>query len=308
MKKVVLAYSGGLDTSCIIPWLKDKGYETIAFIADVGQGDNFGQIKKRALKTGASKVYCLNLQRELIKDYAFPALKAGAVYENKYYLACALSRPLIAKHQVFIAKTEKADAIVHGCTGKGNDQVRFELSYYALNPKINVIAPWKDKKFLDTFKGRTDLINYAKKWNIDVKASRKKPYSEDENLMHISHEAGILEDPSYKPNESIFSMTTSPKKAPNKETIIEIYFVNGIPVQVKNLTSKTKKTGPLKLFLYLNELGSKNGIGREDQREKKADAGRYFFRRHRHSAATSHTSAQLTGVCEYPVVAPLTSP
>jgi len=263
-KKVVLAYSGGLDTSVILQWLIEKGYEVVAYIADVGQKEDFEAAKKKALKIGASKVYIEDLKDEFVTDYIFPLFKANAIYEGKYLLGTAIARPLIAKKQIEIAEKEEAEFVSHGATGKGNDQVRFELAYYALNPKIRIIAPWKTEEFLSQFKGRTDLINYAKKHEIEVSSTIKKPYSEDDNLLHISHEAGILEDPKHEPGEDVFSRTVSPEKAPDKATKISILFKDGIPVKVENLTDKHSETKPLKLFAYLNKLGSENAIGRVD--------------------------------------------
>lgn len=268
-KKVILAYSGGLDTSVILKWLISKGYEVICFAADVGQKENFKELEKRALKIGASKVYIKDLREEFVTDFIFPALKGNAIYEGKYLLGTSLARPLISKEQVKIAHEEKTKYVAHGATGKGNDQVRFELGYYALDPEIEVISPWKNPEFLAEFKGRTDLLNYAEKWKIPVKASKEKPYSEDDNLMHISHEAGILEDPLFRPPENLFSRTTSPKKAPNKETIIEIYFKDGNPTKIVNKNTGEIKKKPLEMFLYLNKLGSKNGIGRMDMVENR---------------------------------------
>jgi len=268
-KKVVLAYSGGLDTSVILKWLVNKGYDVICFVGNVGQKEDFKAIEKKALKTGASKVYVEDLREEFVTDFIFPALRGNAIYEGRYLLGTSLARPLLAKKQIEIAEKEKAEYVAHGATGKGNDQVRFELTYYALNPKIKVISPWKDPNFLAEFKGRSDLIAYAKRYGIPIKATKKKPYSEDENLMHISHEAGILEDPLFRPPENVFSMTTSPKKAPDKETIIEIHFKDGNPVKVVNKNDGTIKSKPLELFMYLNELGSKNGIGRVDMVENR---------------------------------------
>ena len=268
-KKVILAYSGGLDTSVILKWLVNKGYDVICFVGNVGQKDDFKAVEKKAFKTGASKVYVEDLREEFVTDFIFPALRGNAIYEGRYLLGTSLARPLLGKKQIEIAAKEKAEYVSHGSTGKGNDQVRFELAYYSLNPNIKVISPWKNPEFLTEFKGRSDLINYAKKWNISVKASKAKPYSEDENLMHISHEAGILEDPLFRPPENMFSMTASPKKAPNKETIIEIHFEDGNPVKVKNKNDGTVKTNPLKLFMYLNELGSVNAIGRVDMVENR---------------------------------------
>lgn len=267
--KVVLAYSGGLDTSCILKWLVEKDYEVIAFIADVGQEEDFEEAKKKAFAVGASKVYVEDLKKEFVTDFIFPALKANATYEGRYLLGTSLARPLIAKKQIEIANKEGAEYVSHGATGKGNDQVRFELTYYALNPKIKVIAPWKDDEFLAKFKGRHDLINYANEKGIPIKATISKPYSEDDNLMHISHEAGILEDPKKQPDESVFSKTVSPKTAPDFETEIEIHFKDGLPVKVVNISNGTTKIGPLDIFTYLNELGSKNGIGRLDMVENR---------------------------------------
>ena len=269
MKKVVLAYSGGLDTSVMLKWLVKKGYSVIAYIGDVGQNKDFEKIKTKALNSGASKVYIKDLKKEFVKDFIFPALKANAIYEGRYLLGTALARPLIAKKQIEIAEKEKAEYVAHGATGKGNDQVRFELTYYALNPKIKVISPWKDPEFLSEFKGRSNLINYAKKEEIPIKVTKKRSYSEDENLMHISHEGGILENPLFKPPENVFTMTVSPQKAPDKETIIEIHFKDGTPTKVVNKNDRVVKTDPLELFMYLNKIGSKNGIGRIDMIENR---------------------------------------
>jgi len=268
-RKVVLAYSGGLDTSVILKWLSEKGFEVIAFIANVGQREDFKELEEKALKTGASRVYVEDLRKEFVTDYIFIALMGNALYEGRYLLGTALARPLIARKQVEIAEIEGAEYVAHGATGKGNDQVRFELCYSALNPHLKIISPWKDIEFLEKFKGRTDLINYAKAKDIPIKASVEKPYSEDENLMHISHEAGKLEDPTYSPDESVFSLTQSPKHAPDKETFLEIHFKNGMPVKVVNLNDNTIKTDPLELFEYLNHIGSLNGIGRVDMIENR---------------------------------------
>lgn len=268
-EKVVLAYSGGLDTSVILKWLCEKGFEVIAYVANVGQKDDFEAIKEKALKTGASKVYIEDLRREFVTDYIFTALLGNALYEGRYLLGTAIARPLIAKRQVEIAEKEGAQYVAHGATGKGNDQVRFELTYAALNPNLKVISPWKDPEFLSRFKGRTDLINYAREKGITVKVSKKRPYSEDENLMHISHEAGKLEDPMYIPDEDVFTWTVSPKEAPDEETLLEIHFEKGVPVKVVNLKDGTEKTDPLELFEYLNEIGAKNGVGRLDMVENR---------------------------------------
>ena len=268
-EKVILAYSGGLDTSVILKWLVNNGFEVVCFVGNVGQKDDFTEVEQKAIKTGALKVYIEDLREEFVKEYIFPALRGNASYEGRYLLGTSLARPLLAKKQIEIADMEKAVYVSHGSTGKGNDQVRFELTYYALNPVIKVIAPWKDPEFLSQFKGRTDLINYAKKWNIPVTASTRKPYSEDENLMHISHEAGILEDPILRPPDDLFSRTQSAKNAPDEETLIEIKFIDGNPVEIVNVTDGTVKTNPLDLFIYLNELGNINAIGRVDMVENR---------------------------------------
>lgn len=268
-EKVVLAYSGGLDTSVILKWLIDKGYEVIAYVADVGQDDDYAEVEKKALKIGASRVYIKDLKKEFVTDYIFPALKANAVYESRYLLGTSLARPVIAKYQIEIARQENAEWVSHGATGKGNDQVRFELAYYALNPKIKVLAPWKMQEFLDQFKGRTDMLNYAKEKGIPVKATVKKPYSEDDNLMHISHEAGILEDPAFKPEKDMFTKIVPPQFAPDKETQLEIHFKDGIPVKVVNKEAGESITDPLKLFTYLNKVGGENGIGLLDMVENR---------------------------------------
>ena len=268
-KKIVLAYSGGLDTSVILKWLIDEGYEVFAYIADVGQDDNFTGVREKALSIGAAKVYIEDLKREFVTDYIFPAIKANAIYENRYLLGTALARPLIAKRQIEIAALENAQIVSHGATGKGNDQVRFELTYYALNPGIKVFAPWKNREFLSRFKGRTDLLNYAEEKGIPVKATLKKPYSEDDNLMHISHEAGILEDPKFKAGREVISRINLPQDAPDRECHIEIHFRDGIPVKVLNADDKTIKTEPLELFTYLNFLGAENGIGLLDMVENR---------------------------------------
>src|SRR4030043_1423198 len=267
--KVILAYSGGLDTSVILKWLIERGYEVIAYVADVGQDDNFKEVEKKALNVGASKVYIKNLREEFVTDYIFPAMKANAVYENRYLLGTALARPLIAKHQIKVAELEKANIVSHGATGKGNDQVRFELSYYALNPKIKILAPWKTKEFLDQFKGRTDMLNYAKQHSIPVKATVSKPYSEDDNLMHISHEAGILEDPKYKAEKDMFTKMIAPQDAPDKEIHLEIHFKDGLPVKVVNRDENISYVKPLELFMYLNKVGGENGIGLLDMVENR---------------------------------------
>ena len=236
----------------------------VCFIADVGQEEDFEKAKEKAISIGASKVYIEDLKHEFVEDYIFQALKANAVYEGKYLLGTSLARPLIAEKQIEIAKLENTTLVAHGATGKGNDQVRFELAYMTLMPGVEVISPWKDHGFLAQFKGRTDMINYAKEHGIPVTSTLEKPYSMDDNLMHISYEAGLLEDPKYEPKEVMFKKTISPLKAPDKETRIMIEFEGGVPVKAKNITEDKIVTGPLELFKYLNKLGSENGIGRID--------------------------------------------
>ncbi|MCD4768736.1 MAG: argininosuccinate synthase, partial [Bacteroidales bacterium] len=267
--KIILAYSGGLDTTVILKWLTEKGYDVIAYIADVGQADNFEDVKKKALEIGASKVIIEDLRKELVTDYIFPAIKANAIYEARYLLGTALARPLISKKQIEIAKKEETLYVSHGATGKGNDQVRFELAYYALMPDVKIISPWKDQEFLSTFKGRTDMLRYAKQKGIPVKATLKKPYSEDDNLMHISHEAGILEDPSYTPSNDILTKMNMPMDAPDLETRIAIDFKNGVPVRVLNKKDATSYTKPLEIINYLNKTGGENGIGYLDMVENR---------------------------------------
>lgn len=257
--KIVLAYSGGLDTSVILKYLKDRfNAETIAFVANLGQEDDFEKIKEKALKTGASKVYVEDIRQEFVEDVVWKVLKAEAKYEN-YLLGTSMARPVIAKKQVEIAIKENADAVAHGATGKGNDQVRFELTYKALAPNLKIISPWKDDDFLSKFKGRNDMIKYAEENGIPVEVTTKKPYSMDSNLVHISYEGGILEDPTKPYDEDMFKMTVSPDKAPDKSEEIEIEFEKGIPTKIngKNMVS-------YELLQELNKIGGRNGIGRID--------------------------------------------
>ena len=268
-KKLVLAYSGGLDTSVILKWFIEEEYDVIAYIADIGQKEDFAAAKEKALKLGASKVYVEDLKHEFVTDYIFPTFAANAIYEGKYLLGTSVARPLIAKKQIEIAIAEGADYVSHGATGKGNDQVRFELSYYALKPDITVLAPWKMQKFLDQFKGRQEMIAYAEQHGIPIKTTQGVPYSEDENLLHISHEAVVLEDPNYVCDEFIYSHTCTPENAPDTADEIALSFVDGIPTKVENLNDATTHTDPLALFQYLNEIGSKHGIGRLDMVENR---------------------------------------
>lgn len=255
-KKIVLAYSGGLDTSVILKWLKETyRAEVIAFAADLGQGEELNTVEERAKNTGASKVYIEDLREEFVRDFVFPMLRGNAIYETGYLLGTSIARPLIAKRQVEIAKKEGAEYISHGATGKGNDQVRFELTAYALMPNIKIIAPWREWNF----KSRTDLINYAKKHKIPVPVTKSKPYSSDRNLLHISYEGGILEDITKEPPEDIFQITVSPEKAPDKPEYIEIEFKKGDPIAING-----KKMKPHILLETLNKLGGRNGIGRDD--------------------------------------------
>ena len=254
--KIVLAYSGGLDTSVMLRWLKDRYQcEVICYCADVGQGDELTGLEKKALSSGASKLYVEDLREEFVRDYVWTAVKANAVYEGVYLLGTSLARPVIAKRQIEIARQEGADAVAHGATGKGNDQVRFELTYYALQPDIKVIAPWREWEF----KGRMDLIAYAKEHNITVTATQDKPYSTDRNLMHVSYEGGILEDPWTEAPEEIFQLTRSPESAQAEPEYVEIGFEKGEPVSVNG-----KQLAPVALLEKLNGLGGAHGIGRVD--------------------------------------------
>ena len=256
IKKIVLAYSGGLDTSVAIKWLKEKyNTEIIAFCADLGQGEDLEVIKEKALNTGASKVYVEDLKEEFVKDYIFPMLRANAVYEGSYLLGTSIARPLIAKKQIEIAEKEGAEAVAHGATGKGNDQVRFELTYYALKPDVKVIAPWREW----SFNSRKSLIEYSRKHGIPVTATKEKPYSIDRNLFHISYEGGILEDPWQEPPSDMYTMIAPPEKAPDKPEYIEISYKKGDPVAINN-----KRMPPAKLLGRLNSIAGKNGIGRID--------------------------------------------
>ncbi len=256
VKKVVLAYSGGLDTSVIVPWLKNNyGCEVICMCANLGQEEELEGLEEKALASGASKCYIEDLREEFITGYIFPTLKAGAVYERKYLLGTSIARPLIAKRQVEIAELEGADAVAHGATGKGNDQVRFELTYQALNPKLRVIAPWREWDI----RSREDALAYAAEYNVPVAATEKSIYSRDRNIMHISHEGGILENPWLEPEEEMFQLTTSPENAPDEPEYVQIEFQAGIPKKINGTAM-----GPISLLTTLNRLGGKHGIGRVD--------------------------------------------
>lgn len=256
IKKVVLAYSGGLDTSVAIRWIKETyGCPVIAFCADLGQDEDLEAVRKKALATGASKVYTEDLREVFARDYLFPMLRAGAVYEGEYLLGTSIARPLIAKAQMDVVRKERADAVAHGATGKGNDQVRFELTYLSIDPAIRIIAPWREW----TLDSRNSLIEYAQKHQIPVTATRAKPYSMDRNLFHISYEGGILEDPWAAPPEEMFVMTVSPQKAPDNLRTVEIRYEGGDPVAVDG-----KKLSPASIMAHLNRLGGEHGIGRVD--------------------------------------------
>ncbi len=256
VQKIVLAYSGGLDTSIILKWLKKKyNAEIIAYVADVGQNDDYEAIREKAIKTGASKVYIEDLKEEFVKDYIFQALKANAIYEGRYLLGTAIARPLIAKRQVEIALKEGADAVAHGATGKGNDQVRFELTFKALAPHLKIIAPWREWEF----SGREDLINFAKENDIPIPVTKEKPYSMDRNLLHISFEGGILEDPWNEPEKDMFVLTKDPVDVEDKVEYIIIGFEKGIPISING-----EKLSPVELMSKLNKIAGEFGIGRID--------------------------------------------
>ena len=255
-QKIVLAYSGGLDTSVNLKWLQETyKVPVIAFIADLGQGEDMAAVSRKATKTGAAKVHLADLRDEFVKDYVFLALKANAVYEGSYLMGTSIARPIIAKYQIKVAKAEGADAVAHGATGKGNDQVRFELTVKALAPELEIIAPWR----IWEFTGRNDLFNYAEKHGIELPVTKDKPYSMDANLMHISYEGGILEDPWNEPSKDMFLMTKDPADAPHQPEYVEIEFADGVPVAVDK-----ESLGPAKLVGRLNEIAGRHGVGRVD--------------------------------------------
>ncbi len=256
INKVVLAYSGGLDTSVILKWLRETyGCEVIAFCADLGQGEDLPEVKRKALAVGASRVYVEDLRELFARDYIFPMLRASAVYEGTYLMGTSIARPLIARRQIEIAHEQQAEAVAHGATGKGNDQVRFELTYLSLDPEVKVIAPWREW----TMRSRRELIEYASTHNIPVTATKAKPYSTDANLFHVSYEGGILEDPWEAPPEEIFQMTVSPERAPNAARLVEISYERGDPVAVDG-----EGLSPAKILERLNKLGGEHGVGRVD--------------------------------------------
>jgi argininosuccinate synthase len=257
VNKVVLAYSGGLDTSVIVPWLSENyGCQVICFCADIGQGDDdLRGLAEKAINSGASKVYIEDLRDEFARDFLFPMLQTGAVYERQYLLGTSIARPLIAKWQVAVAEAEGADAVAHGCTGKGNDQVRFELTYKALNPTLKVIAPWREWEI----RSREDALAYARRFNVPVTQTEKSIYSRDRNLWHLSHEGGILEDPAAEPEEAMYQWTVAPEAAPDTAELVEITFDKGIPVAVNGVT-----LAPAALIETLNAIGARHGIGRID--------------------------------------------
>ncbi len=257
-EKVVLAYSGGLDTSVILPWLKETyGYEVIAFAAELGQGDELQGIKRKALASGAAKCIVKDLRKEFVGDYLWPMLKAGAVYEKSYLLGTSVARPLIAKHQVEVAHAEGATAVAHGATGKGNDQVRFEITFMALDPSLKIVAPWKDPNF--TLTSREAAVDYAKKHNIPIDQTKKKIYSRDRNLWHISHEGADLEDPANEPQDNLFVISKPISKTPAKPDYVTIGFRYGVPVRLNG-----RNISGVKLIETLNEIGGKHGVGQAD--------------------------------------------
>ena len=254
--KVVLAYSGGLDTSVIVPWLKNNyRCEVVCFCADLGQEEELDGLEAKAIASGASKLYVRDLREEFLTEFVFPTMRAGATYEREYLLGTSFARPLIAKHMVEIAEMERADAVAHGCTGKGNDQVRFEVSTMALNPKLKTIAPWREWDI----RGREDALAYAEEFNVPVSHTEKDIYSRDRNIFHLSHEGGLLENPWNEPEDSMYQLTNSPEEAPDEAEYIEIAFEEGYPVGLNG-----EKLNAVDLFLMLNKIGGNHGIGRSD--------------------------------------------
>ncbi|KAJ8260638.1 hypothetical protein COCON_G00163610 [Conger conger] len=261
---VVLAYSGGLDTSCILVWLQEQGYDVITYLANIGQDEDFEAARKKAESLGAKKMFIEDLQAEFVEQFIWPAVQANAIYEDRYLLGSSLARPCIARRQVQIARQEGAQFVSHGATGKGNDQIRFELTCYALYPEVQVIAPWRIPEFYSRFKGRDDLMKYAQEKGIPVPVSPKAPWSMDANLMHISYEAGILENPKTHRPSDLYLMTKNPEDSPNTPDVLEVEFLKGVPVKVTHLKEGRALDTPLQIFSYLNQIGGKHGVGRID--------------------------------------------
>uniref|UniRef100_A0A8C7YNX1 Argininosuccinate synthase n=1 Tax=Oryzias sinensis TaxID=183150 RepID=A0A8C7YNX1_9TELE len=258
---VVLAYSGGLDTSCILVWLKEQGYDVIAYLANIGQDEDFEAARKKAESLGAKKIFIEDLRKEFVEDFIWPSVQANAVYEDRYLMGTAIARPCIARRQVEIARKEGAQFVSHGATGKGNDQIRFELTCYALYPEVKIIAPWRIPEFYNRFRGRKDLMEYAQKFGIPVPVTPKAPWSMDANLMHISQT--IVLSISQAPPD-LYLMTKNPADSPNEPDVLEMEFRNGVPIKVTNETNGISKNAPLEIFSYLNEIGGKHGVGRID--------------------------------------------
>jgi len=261
---VALAYSGGLDTSCILVWLIEQNYDVVAFLADVGQEEDFEAAKAKAKTLGAKEVIVKDMRKQFVEEFIWPAVQADAIYEDRYLLGTSLARPCITRGLVEVAQQFGATYVSHGATGKGNDQVRFELSCYSLFPEIKIISPWKMPEFYKRFPGRVDLFEYAKTHNIPLPVTPKEPWSMDANLMHISYESGILENPKNPPPPNIYQMTTDPWKAPEEQEKIEIEFKHGVPVRVKNLNDGLEKIDSLDILLYLNDIAGRHGVGRID--------------------------------------------
>lgn len=261
---MVLAYSGGLDTSCILVWLREQGYDVVTFLANVGQDCDFDAAQKKALFLGAKKMYIEDCRAEFVKDFIWPGVQSNARYEGRYLLGTSFARPCISRNMVEVAKKEGANFISHGATGKGNDQIRFELSCYALMPGVKILAPWRLPEFYKRFPGRTALLEYAEQKNIPLGVTKAKPWSIDDNLMHISYESGILENPAMAADPEMYKMTKNPEKAPDKPVRLAITFEQGVPTKVHNEDDGTTKTDALELYLYLNEIGGAHGVGRID--------------------------------------------
>ncbi|XP_056146941.1 argininosuccinate synthase [Lampris incognitus] len=261
---VVLAYSGGLDTSCILVWLKEQNYDVIAYMAKIGQDEDFEAAKIKAEKLGAKKVFIEDLRAEFVEEFIWPSIQANGIYEDRYLLGTSIARPCIARRQVQIARQEGAQFVSHGATGKGNDQIRFELTCYALFPEVKIIAPWRIPEFYTRFQGRKDLMKYAQTHGIPVPVTPQAPWSMDANLMHISYESGILENPKTHASPGMYLMTKNPEDAPGTPDVLEIEFKQGVPVRVNNMKEGISKETPLDILTYLNEMGGRHGIGRID--------------------------------------------